>query len=282
FSSFEPTPESLDRVFDVLIAADKRREEHEFWREKFDHRTSNSRSSISNTRTHDMTINSNTVPFLRTKQQTQLNINSNLNNIDNRTQSYINKRNSSYDSNNRQSGCLLEDCLRRRTLIIQQQQQQQKLQQLQSQRNYSPNTIYSTNYPKQQLLPTSKPPLPTKTTAATTTTNQQPVRIFPLSNGRIGRAPQARQTSDELSSISDVWATRSSFEDESHHTKKPINYTRFQSAVNRNRTYGQKTLNNNNNNNKRASSVEQQKSNRTQNKNLTAKSKFFDLFKFTR
>ncbi|CAF0792018.1 unnamed protein product [Rotaria sp. Silwood1] len=278
FSSFEPTPESLDRVFDVLIAADKRREEHEFWREKFDHRTITSRSLTSNSRTHDATTNSNTIPVLHTKQA-QLNVNSNLNNTDNRSQSYTTKRNSSYDTYNRQRGCLLEDCLRRRTLIIQQQQQQQKLQQLQPSRNYSPNTIYSTNYPKQQLPPTGKPPpsTVTTTTTATATNNQQPVRIFPLSNGRVGRAPQARQTSDELSSQSDVWATRSSLEDEFHHPKKSTNHTRFQSAVHRNRINDPKILNN-----KRASSVEQQKPNRTQNKNLTTKSKFFDLFKFTR
>jgi hypothetical protein len=264
FSSFEPTPESLDRVFDVLIAADKRREEHEFWREKFDQRPTKSRVPVGTGRIHD-TTNSNTIPFLRSKQ-TQVTSNPPLNTTDSRSQSYTNKRNSFYDAYDRQNGCLLQDCLRRRTLILQQQ----------AQRNYSPNTIYSTNYPKQQLLTTTKPPLPTTTTATTT---QQPVRILPLSNGRIGRAPQARQTSDELSTVSDIWATRSSVEDESNHPpKKPLNHARFQSTVNRNRKQEQKPVNN-----KRASSVEQQKSHRIQNKNLpTTKNKFFDLFKFNR
>jgi len=262
FSSFEPTPESLDRVFDVLIAADKRREKHEFWKEKFDQRQTTSRPPIGTSRTHD-TVNSNTIPFLHSKQ-TQLTTNSTLNTTDNRSQSYTNKRNSFYDAYNRQSGCLLEDCLRRRTFILQQQSQ--------AQRNYSPNTIYSTNYPKQQLPSINKPPLPAKTL------NQQPIRILPLSNGRIGRAPQARQTSDELSTVSDIWATRSSFEDESSHPKKPLNHPRFQSTVNRNRIHEQKIVNH-----KRASSVEQQKSNRIQNKNVsTTKNKFFDLFKFNR
>jgi hypothetical protein len=263
FSSFEPTPESLDQVFDVLIAADKRREEHEFWREKFDQHQTSSRVPIGTGRIHN-TPTSNTIPFHRSKLTSNSTLN---NNIDTRSQSYTNKRTSLYDEFNRPSGCLFEDCLRRRTLILQQQ--------LQAERNYSPNTIYSTNYPKQQLLTTSKPPLPPTTTA---TTNQQPVRILPLSNGRIGRAPQARQTSDELSSTSDVWATRSSVEGESHHPKKPLNHTRFQSTANRNRLNEQKSINN-----KRASSVEQQKSHRIQSKNLTTtKNKFFDLFKFTR
>jgi hypothetical protein len=264
FSSFEPTPESLDRVFDVIIAADKRREEHEFWRQKFDPRPSNSRTPIVITKTHDK-MNSNTIPFLRTTQ-TQLPSNPTLDTTGSRSQSYTAKRNSLYEAYNRQGGCLLEDCLRRRTLILQQQQQQS-----QPERNYSPNTIYSTNYPKQQVLsPTGKPPI---------NTNQQPIRILPLSNGRIGRAPQARQTSDELSTISDVWATRSSVEEVPNHPKKPPRPARFQSTLNRNQITEQKLPLN-----KRASSVEQQKSTRIQNKNLptTTKSKFFDLFKFTR
>jgi hypothetical protein len=254
FSSFEPTPESLDRVLDVLVAADKRREAHEFWKEKFDQRQPKSRGPIVPSRTHE-TANSNTVPFLRSKQTPLIS-----NTTENRSQSYTTKRNEGY---HRESGCLLEDCLRKRTLILQQQ----------TQRNYSPNTIYSTNYQKQQLPPTtSKPSLPK------TTTNQEPIRILPLSNGRIGRAPQARQTSDDLSSVSDVWAARSSFEEESHQPKKSSNHARFQSTVNRHRINLPKPAPN-----KRASSVEQQKSHRPQQKNLsTTKSKFFDLFKFTR
>lgn len=269
FSSFEPTPESLDRVFDVLIAADKRREEHEFWREKFDQ--PHPRSTPNTGRIYD-TANSNPVPFR--PKQTQLppnpilNNNKNKNILDNRSQSYTTKQNPIYD---RQTGCLLEDCIRKRTVLLQKQSQVQ--------RNYSPNTIYSTNYPKQQLLATSKPPLP----ATTVNTNQQPVRILPLPNGRIGRAPQARQTSDELSSVSDVWAARSSLEDEQQHPKKSVNHARFQSTVNRNRLIDPKLVNNN----KRASSVEQQKTHRIQNKNsssttTTTRNKFFDLFKFTR
>jgi hypothetical protein len=264
FSSFEPTRESLDRVFDVLIAADKRREENDFWREKFDHRTPSLRAPIANigSRTQDTTI-SNTIPFLQSKQ-TQLTPNSDLNKVNNRSQSYTTKRTSFYEGNNRQNGCLLEDCLRRRTPILQQKQQPE--------RNYSPNTIYSTNYPKQELYPTGKPPLPT------TTTTHQPIRILPLSNGRLVRAPQARQTSDELSSTSEVWATRSPVENQSRHPKKSSNHARFSSVITRSRPNEQKPVNN-----KRASSVEQQKPNRTQNKNLsTSKSKFFDLFKFTR
>jgi hypothetical protein len=269
FSAFDPTPESLDRVFDVLIAADKRREEHEFWREKFDPRQTSTRIPIGTGRIHD-TMNSNTIPYIRSKP-TQATSNTTLNNPDNRSKSYTTKRNSFYESNHQQNDCLLEDCLRRRKLILQQQQQQQ-----QAQRNYSPNIIYSTNYPKQQLPPTSKPPLPTPLT--TSTTNQQPIRILPLSNGRIARAPQARQTSDELSSISDVWATRSSFEEESNLPKKPANHARFQSTVNRHRLNEQKPIPP-----KRATSVEQQKSNRIQNKNSgPTKNKFFDLFKFNR
>ncbi|CAF4498270.1 unnamed protein product, partial [Rotaria magnacalcarata] len=279
FSSFEPTPESLDRVFDVIIAADKQREKHEFWKEKFDHRTINSRPPIPPIRTHD-TANSNTIPSLRPKP-THLTVNSISNPTDSRSQSYINKRDSSHDPHNRYNNCPLEDCFRRRTSIVQQQQQhQQKFQELQPQRNYSPNTIYSTNYPKQQLPPTGKPPLPATTTTTTTATNQPPVRIFPLLNGRIGRAPQARQTSDELSSTSEIWAARSSVEAESHPSKKSTTQTRFQSAVNRNRANDQKITNK-----KRASSVEQQKPNPVQTKNITTpttRSKFFDLFKFSR
>ena len=259
FSSFDPTPESLDRVFDVLIAADKRREEHEFWREKFDPRLTTSRPSIVNTRTQEPTNLNTTVPFIRPKQ-TQTPSNPTLDNTGSRSQSYTNKRNSINEAHNRPGGCLLEDCLRRRTLILQQQ------------RNYSPNTIYSTNYPKQQMPPAGKPPRPTST--------QQPIRILPLSNGRLSRAPQARQTSDELSTISDVWATRSSQEDNGHRQpKKPVNHPRFQSTINRNRIPEQKLSNN-----KRASSVEQQqKSNRIPTKTFpTTKSKFFDLFKFNR
>ena len=254
----------MDRVFDVLIAADKRREEHEFWREKFDQRPTTTHLPIVNNRRNEST-NLNTVPFLRSKQ-TQLATNATLDNTATRSQSYTTKRSSIYEAYNRPSGCLLEDCLRRRTLLLQKQSQPQ--------RNYSPNTIYSTNYPKQQLPPTGRPPPPT--------TIQQPVRILPLSNGRLSRAPQARQTSDELSTISDVWATRSSVEDNTHHhhshPKKPSNQLRFQSTVTRNRIPEQKLPNN-----KRATSVEQQKSNRSTTKNTsTTKSKFFDLFKFNR
>ncbi|CAF1433784.1 unnamed protein product [Adineta steineri] len=278
FSSFEPTRESLDQVFDVLIAADKRREENDFWREKFEQRTPISRAQIVNNRIQHA-ANTNTMPFFRSKQ-TQPSPNSILNHNDNRSQSYTNKRTSLYEATNRQNGNLLEDCLRRRTQIVQQQppQQQQQLPPPITERNYSPNTIYSTNYPKHQLPPTGKPPLPT-----TTTTTHQPVRILPLSNGRLGRAPQARQTSDDLSSTSDVWAARSSIEDETRPTKKSSLHARFPSAINRPRTNEPKNLNN-----KRALSVGQQKPNRTQNKNLlttsatTTKSKFFDLFKFNR
>jgi len=254
FSSFDPTPESLDRVFDVIIAADKRREEHEFWKEKFvDQRPANSRApSASNRPSTDLT-NTNTIPVLRSKQ-TQLN--------DHRSQSYTNKRTSSYEPSKPPCGNLLEDCVRRRSQLLQQQ------------RNYSPNAIYSTNYPKQQqLFPATKPPIPPSTI------NQPPVRILPVSNGRISRAPQARQTSDELSSVSDVWAARSSNEDApSHQPKKLSNHARFQSTVNRSRlTDSKPTVN------KRASSVEQDKSTRTQTKHFSAtKNKFFDLFKFNR
>ncbi|CAF1373863.1 unnamed protein product [Adineta steineri] len=276
FSSFEPTRESLDQVFDVLIAADKRREENDFWREKFEQRTPISRAQIVNNRIQHA-ANTNTMPFFRSKQ-TQPSPNSILNHNDNRSQSYTNKRTSLYEATNRQNGNLLEDCLRRRTQIVQQQPQQQQLPLPITERNYSPNTIYSTNYPKHQLPPTGKPPLPTTTTAT-----HQPVRILPLSNGRLGRAPQARQTSDDLSSTSDVWAARSSIEDETRPTKKSSLHARFPSAINRPRTNEPKNLNN-----KRALSVGQQKPNRTQNKNLlttsatTTKSKFFDLFKFNR
>ena len=277
FSSFEPTPESLDRVFDVLIAADKRREEHEFWREKFDQRQPSNRVSLGVGRMHEP-VNSNTIPSFRSKL-TQGTSNMAVNNPDSRSQSYTAKRNSTYEhtqqQQQQQGGCLLEDCLRRRTLLLQHQQPQQQQQQP-VQRNYSPNIIYSTNYPKQQLPPTSKPPVPIPPT--TSNPNQPPIRILPLSNGRIGRAPQARQTSDELSSVSDVWATRSSLEDESHYPKKSANRARFQSAVNRHRLIDQKPIPP-----KRATSVEQQKTNRIQTKTTApSKNKFFDLFKFNR
>jgi hypothetical protein len=214
-------------------------------------------------------MNSNTIPSFRSKP-TQGTSNSTLNNPDNRSQSHTTKRNSFNPSNQQQqkqqSGCLLEDCLQKRKFILQQQ----------TQRNYSPNIIYSTNYPKQQLPPTGKPPVPTPPT--TSTTNQPPIRILPLPNGRIGRAPQARQTSDELSTVSDVWATRSSFEDESQHPKKSSNHARFQSTVNRHRLIDQKP-----NPTKRATSVEQQKTNQIQTKtSASSKNKFFDLFKFNR
>ena len=267
FSSFEPTPESLDRIFDVLIAAEKRREEHEFWQQKFDHRTTKSRAPTGSGRTHG-TTNSNTIPYLRLKHL-QSTLNSSLNNADSRSQSYPNKHISLREKSSRQNGCLAENCLRQPTLISQKQRQQQLL----LQRNYSPNTIYSTNYPKQQLPPTSK-----TFASVTATASQQPVRILSVPNGRISGAPQARQTSDELSSISDIWAARSSFEEELKHSKKPANHIRFQSAVSRIRTNELKSFNN-----KRASSVEQHKLSRTQNKTLsTTKSKFLDLFKFSR
>lgn len=263
YSSFDPTPESLDRVFDVLIAADKRREEHEFWREKFDLRQSSTRLPPSTGRAHE-TANANTIPTSRTKVSRPTPT-TNLNPINIRSQSYAAKRTPSYDANHRRSDCLFEDCLRRRTLVLQQQQQQQ--------RNYSPNVIYSTNYPKSELAPTGKPPLPT-----TSTTNQPPIRILPLSNGRLSRAPQARQTPDELSSTSDVWATRSSFEEDTPHLKKIGHHARFQSTINRHRMNEQKPFSN-----KRASSVEQQKTNRIPPKSsTTSKNKFFDLFKFNR
>ena len=269
FSSFEPTPESLDRVFDVLIAADKRREEHEFWKEKFDHRLTTVRPPLITNRMPVDTTTSHTIPFIRSKQ-THLIPNAIS---DNRSQSYTSKRTSSYEPTNRQSGCLLEDCMRKRSSLLQQQQLQE--------RNYSPNTIYSTNYPKQQLLPTTKPSLPTATKPplpTTTTQQQQPTRILPLSNGRIGRAPQARQTSDELSTVSDVWAARTSVEDDPQQRKKNLNHARFQSTINRNRAPELKLTVP-----KRASSVEQQKNPRTQTKNPpTTKHKFFDLFKFNR
>ena len=274
FSSFDPTPESLDRVFDVLIAADKRREEHEFWREKFDLRQPSNRPAIHTGRAHDIN-HAKTIPTLRSKA-TLMTSNTNANPINSRSQSYTAKRNPSYDGNHQRSDCLLENCLRRRTLLVQQQQQQQQ------QRNYSPNTIYSTNYPKADLTPTGKPPVPPVTTTTTTATNQQPIRILPLSNGRIGRAPQARQTSDELSSVSDIWATRSSVEEEPHHSKKPGHHARFQSTINRHRMNEQRILPN-----KRASSVEQPKPNQLPTKSSssttsTTKNKFFDLFKFNR
>lgn len=261
FSSFDPTPESLDRVFDVLIAADKRREEHEFWREKFDLRQSSTRLPPPIGRAHE-TANANTIPSIRAKP-TRPTPATSLNPIDIRSQSYAAKRTPSYDKNHQRSDCLFEDCLRRRTLVLQQQQQ----------RNYSPNVIYSTNYPKAELTPTGKPPLPTNST-----TIQQPIRILPLSNGRVSRAPQARQTSDELSSASDVWATRSSVEEDTPHLKKTGHHARFQSTINRHRINEQRPLSN-----KRASSVEQQKSNRIPTKSsTTTKNKFFDLFKFNR
>ncbi|UJR26382.1 hypothetical protein I4U23_007714 [Adineta vaga] len=263
FSSFEPTDESLDQVFDVLIAAEKRREEHDFWREKFDHRSTSTRIPISNSRTQEST-NANTIPFLRSKQ-TQLTPNSIVNNTESRSQSYTNKRTSLYEAISRQNGCLLEDCLRRRTHIAQQQ-----LPPPPAERNYSPNTIYSTNYPKQQIPFVNK---------SATIPAQQSARILSIPNGRVGRAPQARQTSDELSSTSDIWAARSTLENDMSHNPKAINRIRTPSAANRSRINQQKILNS-----KRALSAEQQKSNRTQNKNFssTTKSKFFDLFKFTR
>lgn len=267
FSSFEPTPESLDRVFDVLIAADKRRETHDFWKEKFDQRPTSSRVPLVNTgRSHQDTTNTNTMPILRHKQ-TPVHPNAPMSHTTTgpRSQSYTNQRTTVYETFNRPPGCLLEDCLRRRTLILQQQQP--------SQRNYSPNTVYSTTYPKQQLPPTGKPPLPT-----TTSSSSQPVRILPIGNGRLARAPQARQTSDELSSTSDVWAARSSLEDEAPPGKK-VSYhpTRFPSTVNRGRAGELRESNS-----KRASSVEQQKTHQPQQKNHAGKSKFLDLFKFNR
>ena len=268
FSSFEPTPESLDRVFDVLIAADKRREEHDFWKEKFDPRTTSTRVPLVNTGRSQDATHSNTIPFLRNKP-TPLHANAatttNRTSTAPRSQSYTNQRATVYESFNRPPGCLLEDCLRRRTLILQQQQLPQ--------RNYSPNTVYSTTYPKAQLPPTGKPPLPTSTA-----NSSQPVRILPISNGRLARAPQARQTSDELSSTSDVWATRSSLEEETPPGRKVARYpTRFPSAVNRSRAGELRESNS-----KRASSVEQQKHPQTQQKTHSGKSKFLDLFKFNR
>lgn len=260
FSSFEPTPESLDRVFDVLIAADKRREEHEFWKEKFDQRPGNSRLAPGPNRNANEPANTNTIPILRSKQ-TPLNPNALPINPEHRSQSYTNKRTSSHEPGNRATGCLSEDCLRKRAQLLEQQ------------RNYSPNAIYSTNYPKQQqLFPNNKPPLPPATKT------QQPVRILPLSNGRIGRAPQARQTSDELSSVSEVWAARSSADEPPRQPKKVSAQARFQSTINRQRLAEPKPILN-----KRAASVEQDRSTRTQTKNVsTTKNKFFDLFKFHR
>ncbi|CAF0760568.1 unnamed protein product [Adineta ricciae] len=270
-SAFEPTQESLDQVFDVLIAADKRREEHDFWREKFENRSSSIRAPILNNRAQEPT-STNTLSFQRPKQ-TQLVPNSIVNNPENRSQSYHtnNKRTSLYEAISRQNGCLLEDCLRRRTQIAQHQ-----LPPPSSERNYSPNTIYSTNYPKPQIPPVSKTLTPLATTAAGV---PQPARILSLPNGRVGRAPHARQTSDELSSTSDIWAARSTVEPETSQIRKAINPLRAPSAVNRSRINQQKLLHN-----KRALSAEQQKTVRTENKTIasTTKSKFFDLFKFAR
>jgi hypothetical protein len=275
FSSFEPTPQSLDRVFDVLIAADKRREEHEFWKERFDQRPMNIRT-LGNARNKDLiNTNTNTIPFLRSKQQPSSS-NSTLTKTakaDYRSQSYTNQSSGTYETMNRPATTtttLLEDCLRRRTLTVQQRQQVPSLPPT-LQRNYSPNTIYSTNYPKQQLPSSGKPPLPTPTKSS------QPVRILPLNNSRLARAPQARQTSDEISSTSDVWAARSSFEDETQHGRKPTQQLRFPSAISRSRTIDKQVLNS-----KRASSVEQRQTHQTNQKNLSNRSKFFDLFKFNR
>ncbi|CAF1335116.1 unnamed protein product [Adineta ricciae] len=272
FSAFEPTQESLDQVFDVLIAADKRREEHDFWREKFENRSSSTRAPILTNRTQEPT-STNTMPFQRPKQ-TQLVPNSIVNNPESRSQSYHNnnKRTSLYEAISRQNGCLLEDCLRRRTQIAQHQ-----LLPPPPERNYSPNTIYSTNYPKPQIPPVSK----TLTPLATNTAGvSQPARILSLPNGRVGRAPHARQTSDELTSTSDIWAARPTVEPETSQIRKAINPLRAPSAVNnRSRMNQQKLIHN-----KRALSAEQQKTVRTQNKTVTSttKSKFFDLFKFAR
>ena len=117
---------------------------------------------------------------------------------------------------------------------------------------------------------------PLATTAADV---PQAARILSLPNGRVGRAPHARQTSDELSSASDIWAARSTVEPETPQIRKAINPLRAPSAVNRSRINQQKLLQN-----KRALSAEQQKTVRTQNKTVasTTKSKFFDLFKFAR
>lgn len=280
FSSFEPTPESLDRMLDVLVAADKRREEHEFWKEKFDPRATTSRPTMTPLHRHPESGSTNTIPIVRSKQVPPTPTSTNSL----RSQSYTQRRTPVSDSPNRApGGGLLEECLRKRVLLVNQQQQQ-------AERNYSPNTIYSTTYPKSQLPPTGKPPLPPGATTTTSATTAQPVRILPTSNGRLTRAPQAKQTSDELSSTSDVWATRSSFEENNGILKKSTlsqpssTSARYPSNMSRSRTGvgpGDGKLSNS----KRASSMDQPKTDRTgtpTQKNSSHKSKFFDLFKFNR
>lgn len=185
FSSFEPQRESLDRVFDVLIAADRKREKHDFWKEKFDQNPSRFRVS------------------------------SNSNSILNRTQP-------------------------EKVDLIKTQN---------FQRNYSPNVFYSNFYNKQENRTTSKPTVP----------NLPAPRILHSSNGRFSRAPQARQTSDEISTNSEIWTKKAL-------TKRPVSNQRTR--------FDEQNLIDS----KRSSSVEQRKNSAKP----TSKNKFFDFFKFHR
>ncbi|CAF1341389.1 unnamed protein product [Didymodactylos carnosus] len=216
---------TLDNIFEALLEAEKRREENDYWREKFKDKKAHivGRSSATNNDTKTSPLKKgyfNTLPICSQSKAVPISTNKNSTShnpstVDYRSQSYSVKTNNHRDDSKRHSfntstSPFIKTYHMKRPEIeknFNKHKQRTTKRQIQ---NYSPNTIYST-YPFNERSISSNGYFssmnPKSIVHSLFPRDKQPhPRILPHGV----KAPHAKQTSDEISSISDIWTTRSS------------------------------------------------------------------------